>query len=90
MASAPARSGVNDLSRLFLTTKSAAQRLGFVYEGEWLADQIEGQGEAVYVNGNVYKGSFKNNQRHGVGEMIFANGAVYDGEWVNGQRATTE
>ena len=32
------------------------------YDGEWFADQREGQGVVVYANGDRYEGEFYRNQ----------------------------
>lgn len=34
-----------------------------VYEGQWVADQMEGYGVFTWKNGTVYKGFFKNSQK---------------------------
>ncbi len=43
---------------------------------------IEGEGRAVYTNGEVYKGEFKAGLRHGTGILYSADGLIlYDGDW---------
>ena len=58
---------------------------GFIYEGTWLDDQIQGAGVARYPTGQIYEGQFKQGVPHGKGTMTFADGTIYDGSWLNGK-----
>lgn len=63
----------------------------FTYTGEWSNDAPNGQGKAVYENGNVYEGEWKDGSPNGYGTETghFENGNgtwSYVGEWKDGQR----
>ncbi|EPZ35906.1 hypothetical protein O9G_003551 [Rozella allomycis CSF55] len=58
---------------------------GYVYEGEWLNDMMNGTGTLVYPNGESYKGEFKENKFEGKGKYVWPNGIVYEGEWKDGK-----
>ena len=58
---------------------------GFVYEGTWRDDQIQGAGVARYPTGQIYEGQFKQGVPHGKGTMTFADGTIYEGSWLNGK-----
>lgn len=63
----------------------------FIYTGEWSNDAPNGQGRAVYENGNVYEGEWKDGSPNGYGTETgnFENGNgrwSYEGEWKDGQR----
>ena len=60
----------------------------FTYTSEWLNDEPNGQGKAVYENGSVYEGEWKDGMKHGYGTNTDydENGNVtyvYDGELKN-------
>lgn len=57
---------------------------GFVYEGDWVRGEIDGQGVATYANGDIYEGTFKNGKRQGSGTMRYATGEEASGEWNSG------
>jgi len=57
------------------------------YEGDWVNGKREGNGKAVYKNGDYYIGSFKNNFRDGKGIEYYKNGNIrYEGDWVGGKK----
>ena len=59
-----------------------------VYDGEWVADQREGNGTLTFPNGCVYKGQWKKNLFNGTGVMTYAAGIAesYTGEWANNRK----
>lgn len=58
---------------------------GYVYEGSFIHNQIDGFGKLTIPKVGVYEGNFSNGQRSGDGTMTFSNGDVYTGGWVNDQ-----
>ena len=62
---------------------------GFIYDGMWINNSMEGRGHATYPNGQKYEGLFSKGRREGRGTIIFTNGAVYEGRFrddaVDGQ-----
>jgi hypothetical protein len=46
---------------------------------------LNGQGTAIYENGDRYRGEFKYTMRHGEGIFIFKNGKKYTGQWKYGK-----
>lgn len=54
---------------------------GFIYDGMWVKDAMEGRGSAIYPNGQKYEGLFSNGRREGRGTIYFTNGAVYEGRF---------
>ena len=44
---------------------------GEIYEGAWVREQMQGQGNYTYEDGSQYIGSWHMNQRHGKGKMTF-------------------
>lgn len=60
------------------------------YEGEWVADKIEGYGCFKWENGATFKGYFKNNKKHGQGLMIYGKSSSskisYEGEFKEDKR----
>jgi uncharacterized protein YjdB len=53
----------------------------YLYRGEWIDGQRNGEGRALYPDGSEYFGSWKNDKRHGEGSMIYADGTIYEGSW---------
>ena len=51
-----------------------------IYDGEWVADHIHGEGERFYEHGH-YQGMFSRNKRNGRGIYIIENGSSMDGQW---------
>ncbi len=54
---------------------------GTEYYGNRIDGKIEGEGKAVYKNGDVYEGEFKAGLRDGKGTLSSSGVVVYDGEW---------
>lgn len=55
---------------------------GVRYVGIQIDGKIDGDGEAVYKNGEVYKGEFKKGLRDGSGKLYSSSGEIlYDGNW---------
>lgn len=54
---------------------------GTEYYGNRIDGKIEGEGKAVYANGDVYEGEFKAGLRDGKGTLSSSGDVVYDGEW---------
>ena len=68
------------------TSITALQALaGATYSGQWDNGEIDGEGKAVYPNGDEYVGSFKKGQRDGKGRMKYANGEEFNGNWIEGE-----
>ena len=52
------------------------------YEGEHNAQgEREGEGKAVYANGETYLGQWVADKRHGEGKVLYANGDVFRGSF---------
>ncbi len=51
------------------------------YQGDWVADKMEGVGTLQSPDGNSYTGSFEGNVKQGHGVMLFSGGGKYDGHW---------
>ena len=46
-------------------------------------NERDGQGVAVFVNGDKYEGGYVKGRRHGRGKYTFKSGAVYEGDYHN-------
>ena len=55
------------------------------YEGDFVNDRKEGNGIALYSNGDKYEGEWKNNKQYGKGIVMYSTGGRYEGEWANGK-----
>ena len=71
--------------------------IGDIYEGEWVADKMEGRGTFFWSNGDVYEGEWAAGKRHGMGRGVYGAagqvlqlddtvrevgiGDTYAGEW---------
>lgn len=55
------------------------------YTGEWANNAPNGQGTAVYDDGNKYVGEFKDGKRDGQGTYTWADGSKYVGEFKDGK-----
>lgn len=60
---------------------------GDVYEGEWVANKMEGQGTYTYKKtGDIYSGTFQGNKKHGAGDYEFGkDNSRMTGTWENGE-----
>lgn len=56
-----------------------------IYTGEFRNNQMEGQGEFAYPNGDKYTGEFKRNLPNGRGAYIFRNKERYVGNFQDGR-----
>ena len=54
---------------------------GAVFDGQWLDDEMHGEGSITFDTGAVYKGSFAANQFHGKGTYTWPDGTSYEGQW---------
>ena len=57
---------------------------GSVYEGMFINNQPQGEGNCKYSNGNQYSGGWRNHGPHGLGVMTFLSGKKYGAEWSYG------
>ena len=54
------------------------------YEGDWINDEIEGNGKYYWEDGEYYIGQFKNGLRNGKGIKYYSNGNIkYEGNWID-------
>ena len=57
------------------------------YVGEWFEGLQQGNGTALYKNGNKYEGEFWKGLKHGRGVFeVPSKGDMYTGEFRNGMR----
>ena len=59
---------------------------GTAYVGEMKGKRPNGQGKAIYKNGDVYEGGFVKGVRDGHGEYRFKDGERYVGEFKDGHQ----
>jgi hypothetical protein len=59
-------------------------RSGEVFEGNWLAGVLDGQGLHVDAEGNRYEGAFGAGVPDGKGRLLSRTGAIFEGTFVNG------
>ena len=52
---------------------------GYVYEGNWENDRMEGQGRLSMPDGSVFEGQFQNGKFHGHGVYCWSDGSKYEG-----------
>ena len=52
--------------------------------GQWKHDEMSGNGEIQFTNGDKYEGDFKKGFRWGHGKFVAAAGWTYEGEWWRG------
>ena len=58
-----------------------------IYIGEWKQGLQNGNGTALFNNGNSYNGQFQNGLKHGYGKFqVNTIGDVYEGEFRKGLR----
>lgn len=53
------------------------------YEGDWVDDQMHGEGTYKFTSGNVYSGNWVKGTMHGFGKMVYSDGSTYEGNWHN-------
>ena len=59
---------------------------GSLYEGYWLAGNMNGKGRIIYKNGSMYDGFWKSNKFEGTGPVIdISTKGKFSGEWLDGQ-----
>jgi hypothetical protein len=59
---------------------------GTRYEGTWVHNMKDGEGEEAGVDGGTYRGTFTQGVRHGKGSWAGASvGDAYTGDWAEGQ-----
>ena len=63
--------------------KITYQEKGEIYEGDFLKDEITGNGCYIFNNKNSYKGEFLEGKMHGKGIYQYLNGNEYEGEYNN-------
>ena len=56
------------------------------YRGEFRNDKRNGQGVAIYDDGESYEGEWRDNKRHGEGTYRYRDGAVYVGGYVDDKK----
>ena len=52
---------------------------GYVYEGNWENDRMQGQGRLSMPDGSVFEGQFQNGKFHGHGTYCWSDGSRYEG-----------
>ena len=58
---------------------------GDVYIGDWIDNNMDGQGMYIYTNGDKYEGGWTANEMSGYGIYTFANGSLEEGVYKNGE-----
>ena len=53
------------------------------YEGNYLDDEYDGDGEFHYKNGKIYIGQFKNGEKNGDGFIFKDNKVIKKGKFAN-------
>ena len=56
---------------------------GETYDGQWVDDQMHGEGCYTFTSGNIYTGCWENGIMQGAGRMQYADGSTYEGNWTN-------
>eukprot|EP01084_Bolivina_argentea_P283306 485148_1 len=56
---------------------------GGYYQGQWVNEKAQGQGQCLFPNGDFYEGEWKNNKRDGYGTYKYSNGTLKKGQWRN-------
>jgi hypothetical protein len=49
----------------------------YSYTGDWVNDEMHGQGRFTFASGASYQGCFENNRFQGVGRYTFSDGKLY-------------
>ena len=59
---------------------------GRKYEGQWLNNNMHGQGVYEWKDGRKYEGSYLDDKKHGYGTYTWADGRKYEGYWAEGKQ----
>eukprot|EP00195_Chlamydomonas_chlamydogama_P014595 CAMPEP_0202896162 /NCGR_PEP_ID=MMETSP1392-20130828/5207_1 /ASSEMBLY_ACC=CAM_ASM_000868 /TAXON_ID=225041 /ORGANISM="Chlamydomonas chlamydogama, Strain SAG 11-48b" /LENGTH=359 /DNA_ID=CAMNT_0049581409 /DNA_START=604 /DNA_END=1679 /DNA_ORIENTATION=- len=62
---------------------------GSFYEGQWIKNEIQGEGRRTFANGNEFVGAFQLGEMHGYGSMTYASGDRFEGSVVHNVIAGT-
>lgn len=60
---------------------------GYIYEGDFVNNVLQGQGTLTLTNIGVYTGKFANGMRNGQGKFTFITNEIYEGGWVNDRKS---
>lgn len=52
-----------------------------VYDGQWVDDEMHGEGTLTFDSGATYHGTFANGQFDGKGRYTWPDGSNYEGRW---------
>mmetsp|Transcript_131134 Transcript_131134/g.227003 ORF Transcript_131134/g.227003 Transcript_131134/m.227003 type:complete len:147 (-) Transcript_131134:41-481(-) len=52
-----------------------------IYTGQWVDDQMTGQGKFTFASGAVYEGEWLHNNFDGRGSYVWPDGSRYEGLW---------
>lgn len=55
--------------------------VGATYDGQWLDDEMHGDGTITYESGATYVGSFYSSMFDGKGRYTWPDGSNYEGSW---------
>ncbi|WIA21037.1 hypothetical protein OEZ85_005365 [Tetradesmus obliquus] len=55
----------------------------YTYTGEWVDDEMHGQGSFSFASGACYEGAWQHNKYQGQGRYCFPDGKAYQGDWVS-------
>ena len=58
---------------------------GFILEGEWKKNMLNGIGREYSENDTYYQGEFLECNKNGIGIYRWSDGTIYKGEWVDNQ-----
>lgn len=50
----------------------------YSYTGDWVDDEMHGQGKFTFASGAVYRGCFEHNKFQGQGSYTFPDGKQYE------------
>jgi len=56
---------------------------GYIAEGSFINNILNGDGKITYVNGRIVEGKFKNYMLNGEGKIIYASGCISEGFFIN-------
>ena len=55
---------------------------GYIYDGEWLNDEINGKGCLQMPDGSEYEGEFLSGKFQGMGKYTWKDGSEYSGPFI--------